>query len=154
MNRMIQVAARDRAAVPTERIIAGIRDTVGSRKHNVGVTALETLVDIVVHGQDIAHPLGRSLPVPADAAAAAASRVWGYQASRSGRWKSKVFRSLPYDGLRLIATDADWRAGEGAELRGPMVSLLLLLTGRRVVLPGLDGPGAVVLSERLAAARV
>ena len=32
---------------------------VGSRRHNVGVTPYETLIDIVVHGQDIAVPLGR-----------------------------------------------------------------------------------------------
>jgi hypothetical protein len=64
-----------------------------------------------------------------------------------------VFKSLPYDGLRLVATDTDWSVGEGPELRGPVLSLLLLLTGRQVVLPELEGPGAAVLTERLAAVR-
>ena len=33
-------------------------------------------------------------------------------------------------GLRLHATDTDWFAGAGAELRGSIGMLLLLLTGR------------------------
>jgi uncharacterized protein (TIGR03083 family) len=91
LNHVIQASVRERAALPTDQLIAGIRDMVGSRRHNVGVTPWETLVDIVVHGQDMAVPLGRSLPVPAEVAAAAASRVWECQASRRGRRLMKVF---------------------------------------------------------------
>jgi uncharacterized protein (TIGR03083 family) len=149
LNHMIQASARDRSALPTEQIIAEIRGMVGSRRHNAGLTGRETLIDIVVHGQDMAVPLGRSLPVPAEVAATAASRMWDCRASRSGRRKLKVFRPLPDDGLRLVATDIDWSVGAGAEIRGPVLALLLLLTGRSVVLPQLDGPGASVLTERL-----
>jgi uncharacterized protein (TIGR03083 family) len=153
LNHMIQASARARSELPIERIVAEIRGMVGSRRHNVGVTPMETLVDIVVHGQDMAVPLGRSLPVPTEVAAAAASHTWSYQASRRGRRMAKVFRSLPYGGLRLVASDTDWSGGEGSEIRGPVLSLLLLLTGRRVVLPQLEGPGAAVLAERLASGR-
>jgi uncharacterized protein (TIGR03083 family) len=138
LNWMIQTSARDQAALPTEQLIEGIRGTVGSRRHNLGVTPRETLIDIVVHGQDMAIPIGRTLPVPPEVAATAAERVWE---CRGGR-KSKVFKPVPYDGLRLVADDIEWSVGDGPELRGPVLSLLLLLTGRRVVLPQLDGPGA------------
>jgi uncharacterized protein (TIGR03083 family) len=141
MNWIIQTSGRDQAALPTEQIIAEIRGMVGSRRHNFGVTPRETLIDIVVHGQDIAIPIGRSLPVPPEAAATAATRVWECRGTRM----SKVFEPVPYDGLRLVADDVDWSVGAGPELRGPMLSLLLLLTGRRVVLPQLNGPGAAVL---------
>ncbi|MET9311244.1 maleylpyruvate isomerase family mycothiol-dependent enzyme [Kribbella sp. NPDC003505] len=141
MNWIIQASGRDRAALPTEQIIGEIRGMIGSRRHNFGVTPRETLIDIVVHGQDIAIPIGRSLPVPPHVAATAAARVWECRGSRM----SRVFKPLPYDGLRLVADDIDWSVGDGPELRGPMLSLLLLLTGRRVVLPQLDGPGAEVL---------
>jgi uncharacterized protein (TIGR03083 family) len=141
MNWIIQTSGRDQAALPTEKIIGEIRGMVGSRRHNFGVTARETLIDIVVHGQDIAIPIGRSLPVPAEVAATAATRVWECRGTRM----SKVFKPLPYDGLRLVADDIDWSVGAGPELRGPILSLLLLLTGRRVVLPQLNGPGAAVL---------
>lgn len=153
MNRMIHTFARGRSGMPTEQMIAEIRGMVGSRRHNVGITPFETLIDIVVHGQDIAVPLGRSLPVPPEVSATAASRVWDYQSSRGGRRTASVFKSLPYDGLHMVATDTDWSVGEGPELRGPVLSLLLLLTGRQVVLPELAGPGAAVLTERLAAVR-
>ena len=108
LNHMIQESVRERSAQPTEQLIAGIRAMIGSRRHNVGVTPLETLIDIVVHGQDIAVPLGRSLPVPAEVTALAADRVWSYQASRRGRRMAKVFKPRPYDGCRLVATDTDW----------------------------------------------
>jgi hypothetical protein len=147
--QQMTLADGDRSALPTEQIIAEIRGMVGSRRHNAGLTGRETLIDIVVHGQDMAVPLGRSLPVPAEVAATAASRMWDCRASRSGRRKLKVFRPLPDDGLRLVATDIDWSVGAGAEIRGPVLALLLLLTGRSVVLPQLDGPGASVLTERL-----
>ena len=64
LNHIINASARDRATRPPDRLIAEIRGMVGSRRHNVGVTPLETLIDIVVHGQDIAVPLGRNLAVP------------------------------------------------------------------------------------------
>jgi hypothetical protein len=50
-----------------------------------------------------------------------------------------------YAGFRFIATDADWSAGAGAEVRGPIGGLLLLLTGRAAGLATLSGPGADAL---------
>lgn len=147
LNWMILTSARDQATLPIEELIGEIRAMAGSRRHNLGVTPFETLLDIVVHGQDMAIPLGRSLQVPPEVAATAAAHAWGYQASRSGRRKSKVFKPLPYAGLRLVATDVDWSVGAGPELRGPVLSLLLLLTGRRVVLPQFEGPGALILLQ-------
>jgi uncharacterized protein (TIGR03083 family) len=147
LNHIINASARDRAKLPPGELIARIRAMIGSRRHNIGVTPRETLIDIVVHGQDIAVPTGRVLDVPPDVAATAASRVWD---SRKNRTKPKVFRSLPYEGHRLVATDIDWSVGQGPEIRGPVLALLLLLTGRSVVLPQLDGEGAIALAERLA----
>jgi uncharacterized protein (TIGR03083 family) len=147
LNWMILTSARDQTALPVEQLIGEIRGMAGSRRHNLGVTPFETLLDIVVHGQDMAIPLGRSLPVPPEVAATAAARAWSYQATPGGRRKAKVFKPLPYAGLRLVATDVDWSVGAGPELRGPVLALLLLLTGRRVVLPQLDGPGALTLRE-------
>ncbi|WP_344739476.1 maleylpyruvate isomerase family mycothiol-dependent enzyme, partial [Pseudonocardia halophobica] len=69
LDRTIQEAARRRAAaVPTGQIVAEIRATVGSRRHTLGVTRLETLIDILVHSQDIAIPLGCRHDMPPTAA--------------------------------------------------------------------------------------
>lgn len=150
LNHVIAASARDRAELPTDQLVAEIRGMVGSRRHVVGLTPLETLIDNVVHGQDIAVPTGRVLEVPPGVAATAASRVWSDLASRLGRIKMKVFHRLPYEGHRLRATDIDWSVGDGPEIRGPVLALLLLLTGRAVVVPQLEGEGSATLAERLA----
>ena len=81
-----------------------------------------TLFDVLVHGQDIALPLGRSLVMPAEAARAGADRVWAMG------WPFWARRRL--HGVRLSATDIDWTIGEGRVRSGPIAALLLLLTGR------------------------
>ena len=149
VNRMIHETAVMRAAtISTEEIVAGIRATIGGRRHNVGVTHREALVDIVVHGLDIAVPLHLDLEVAPDAAAESATRVHSY----GGRGKNRVFREIPLGGYRLVATDVAWTAGDGPEVRGPVVALLLLLTGRPVRMSELGGPGADALRRRVVAA--
>ena len=143
MNRMIRQAAKRRAHLPRRQIIAEIRGMVGSRRHNIGVTCQETLIDILVHSQDIAKPLGRRLDVDPDAAAVAATRVWSY----GGNSKAKVFKGIPLDGFRLSATDMAWSVGAGREIEGPILAILLLLTGRLAALPKLSGDGVAVLSS-------
>jgi uncharacterized protein (TIGR03083 family) len=152
LNHIINASARDRATRPPDRLIAEIRGMVGSRRHNVGVTPLETLIDIVVHGQDIAVPLGRNLAVAPWAAVTTADRLWWSRATRIGRLKAKVFADLDHRGLRFVATDADWSAGDGEEVRGPLLSILLVLTGRTVGAEALEGPGAPRLGRRLGVA--
>jgi len=142
-NRMVRDSAIDRAAAPTTELVAAIRAMVGSRRRAPGVSHLEPLLDVLVHGQDIAVPLGRPRPMPVDAAAAAATRVW------TMRWPFTVAfdarRRLA--GLRLEATDAIWAAGEGARVEGPIEALLLLLTGRdAAALDRLSGPGVRALA--------
>jgi uncharacterized protein (TIGR03083 family) len=136
-DRMVHDTAVAAAAAPTEDLVAGLTALVGSRRHAIGTTEVEPLTDVLVHGQDVARPLGRERPVPSAAAATAATRVW------SMGWPFWARRRLR--GLRLVATDSDWRAGSGAEVVGSTGDLLLLVTGRRQVLPGLSGAGVAVL---------
>lgn len=137
------VACRRATALPTRQLIAEIRGMVGSRRHNIGVTHLETLIDILVHGQDIAVPLGRQLAMPLDAAAAAATRVW------TMRWPPPFPATRKMAGFRLVATDTSWSVGEGPEVQAPIDALLLLSCGRLAALPKLSGPGAAGLTTRL-----
>ena len=51
-------------------------------------------------------------------------------------------------GLRFVATDIDWSAGDGPEVRGPTMSLILGMVGRRAALDDLDGPGLDTLRSR------
>ena len=143
VNHLIHWTARDRAAAPTGQLVADLRATIGLHRPNPGLTETEALIDIVVHGQDIAVPLGRELPVPVEAAASAATRMQSYRASRRARKKLRVFRPLPHEGYRFVATDTAWSSGAGPEISGPMLAILLVLTGRPVGLAQLTGAEAL-----------
>lgn len=152
MNHMISALAVSEANRRTpDELISAISGMVGSRRHNVGVTAYETLIDIVIHGQDIAIPLGRRLEVPADTAATTATRVWASLPTRKVRMLG-VFKPVPYRSYRLVATDVEWTVGEGPEIRGPILAILLLLTGRTAGYADLAGPGAATLGAALGVA--
>ena len=143
-DRMVHDTAVTAAAAPTDRLVADLRAMVGSRRHAVGTTELEPLIDVLVHGQDVAVPLGRERPVPPGAAAVAATRVWAMG------WPFWARRRL--HGVELVATDSDWRAGSGPAVHGVTGDLLTLLTGRRHVLARLSGPGTALVSARGAGA--
>jgi hypothetical protein len=51
--------------------------------------------------------------------------------------------------LTLRATDADWSAGSGAEVSGPLVSIVLAMTGRSDALKDLSGDGVATLTSRM-----
>jgi hypothetical protein len=52
-------------------------------------------------------------------------------------------------GIGFAATDCPWTAGEETAVRGPIGSILLLLTGRLAALRQLTGPGVALAAERL-----
>ena len=147
-NRTIRDGSKALARRMTdEQIVTAIRDMIGLHRPFPGLTCREALIDVVGHAQDITLPLGRELPIPAEEIAEAADRVVSYR----GRGDARVFRSLPLDGLRLVADDHDWAAGDGPEVTGSMRDLFLLLTGRTVHLDRLTGVGADGLRERTGA---
>jgi uncharacterized protein (TIGR03083 family) len=51
-------------------------------------------------------------------------------------------------GLKLRATDVDWATGEGPEVTGPCMSLILGMVGRTGALAECDGPGLETLRSR------
>ena len=110
---MIRDTARRKAAVAAPRLVAELRAMAGSRRLAPGVSPLEPLLDVLVHGQDIAVPLGRTRVMPVDAAAAAATRVWTlpWPLSRAFRARSRLC------GLELVATEVDWSVGEALSSR-------------------------------------
>jgi uncharacterized protein (TIGR03083 family) len=126
------------ADLSTGDIVATLDRHAGSRRMPRVTNAQNMLLDILVHGQDIAVPLGIERPVPPEAGTAAFHRIW------SMGWPFRARTKLA--GLRLLATDADIAVGDGPVVRGPLAALLLLTTGRTAAARGqLEGPGLQLL---------
>lgn len=137
-NRLNDNLTFAHAARPTAQIVDELRRYAASRSHPPVTNERNIAFDILVHGQDIAVPLGRDYPMPRDGAVAGASRVW------SMGWPFWARRRLR--GVTLTATDTGWMVGRGPEVSGPIQALLLLLTGRFVAaVPELAGPGLAQL---------
>ena len=82
----------------------------------------QPLIEVLVHGQDIAVPLGIDLPMPPDAAVEAAKRLAGMNFPLKARQR--------LDGTRLVAADADFAAGKGSGVTAPIRDIVMVLAGR------------------------
>lgn len=51
-------------------------------------------------------------------------------------------------GLRLRATDSAWANGDGPEVSGPLISLILAMAGRKGAHSDLSGDGLAILGNR------
>lgn len=127
---------RERGATPGETL-GRLREVAG-RTTGPPVSLDSRLVEEVLHGEDIRRPLG----VRHGYAPEAVVRSLDYQ----------VRTSVAMGGGRQIAakvglraTDADIAIGEGPEVTGPAVSLLMVISGRGTALADLDGPGVAAL---------
>jgi uncharacterized protein (TIGR03083 family) len=98
------------------------------------------LGEVVVHGEDIRRPLGITHSYPVDTIEPVASFYVGSNLIIGA--KKRVA------GLTLRATDADWTHGDGPEVSGPIVSLVLAMTGRKAAIDDLAGEGVQTLRSR------
>ncbi|NEW37934.1 maleylpyruvate isomerase family mycothiol-dependent enzyme [Nocardia cyriacigeorgica] len=115
-------AVRLARQVSTAELLDLLRDRIDTRFTPIRTTPTDRLMDLLVHGQDIAVPLGLSHEIPAEPARWSLHRLW------TMGWPFHAERQLA--GYRLSATDTDWRVGEGTLIAARASTLLLLLTGR------------------------
>lgn len=119
--------------------LAGFIATAGSSSHPPGPNDT-WLGEVIVHAEDIRRPLGITHAYPTDAAVRVADFYKGSNLIIGA--KKRIA------GLRLSATDADWSTGQGAEVSGPITSLVMAMTGRKAALAELSGDGVAVLQGR------
>jgi uncharacterized protein (TIGR03083 family) len=100
------------------------------------------LVEEVVHGEDVRRPLGLRRSYPQEAVVRSLRLQARIPASFGGA-KELVTR------VRLTAADADVSIGDGPDVTGTALSLLLAVCGRRVALDDLDGPGVDTLTSAI-----
>lgn len=133
-NRMIDQTARTEARRPTEELVAELRGAVGVHRLAPGQSLKNAMMDVMVHTQDMALPLGIERHMPIEAAVVSADDLWRIGFPFHARKRLA--------GYRLVATDADWSAGVGTEVSGPIEALLMLLAGRSATIPRLTGISA------------
>ncbi|MHA6628299.1 maleylpyruvate isomerase family mycothiol-dependent enzyme [Pseudonocardia sichuanensis] len=128
---------RERRAAPRETLEQLRR--VSSRTTTPPAPLDSRFVEEVVHGEDVRRPLGIVRPYPQEVVVRALRLQTRTPASFGGA-KELVGR------VRLTATDADLSIGDGPEVTGAARSLLLAVTGRRVALDDLAGPGVEAMA--------
>jgi len=130
--------AAERGRSPAEAL-ARFNSVVNSSKHPPGPTDT-WLGEVIVHSEDIRRPLRIQHDYPAGAAVQVADF---YKNSNL-----LIGAKTRITGLKLKATDADWSHGDGPEVSGPIVSLVLAMTGRAAATDNLTGDGLATLRAR------
>ena len=131
--------ARETQGPPSETL-ARFKEQVNSSKHPPG--PVDTwLGEALVHSEDIRRPLGISHSYPIGAVTRVADFYKGSNLLIGS--KKRI------DGLKLQATDADWSTGDGPEVAGPAMSLVMAMTGRQAALDDLSGEGVGTLKSRM-----
>jgi uncharacterized protein (TIGR03083 family) len=98
------------------------------------------LGETIIHAQDIRGPLGILHEYPLGALVRLADF---YKASNL-----LIGTKRRIDGLSLRAIDTEWKHGTGPEVAGPMLALVMAMTGRKTALDNLTGAGVATLRAR------
>ncbi|HKN56703.1 MAG TPA: maleylpyruvate isomerase family mycothiol-dependent enzyme [Amycolatopsis sp.] len=98
------------------------------------------LGEIIVHSTDIRWPLAMEHDFPIDALIRVADFYKGSNTLIGS--KNRIA------GLTLKATDIEWSTGSGPEVSGPLLALVMAMTGRAAALDRLDGPGLDMFKTR------
>jgi uncharacterized protein (TIGR03083 family) len=121
-------------------VLGHFRSIVSSKKHPPGPND-SWLGETIVHSEDIRRPLKIKHAYPDDALARVAEFYSKSNLVIGG--KNRV------DGLKFVASDVDWSSGKGAEITGPLASIVLAIAGRQAGLADLSGPGVATLTGRM-----
>jgi len=137
-NLQAKNIARERGATAAETL-QHFDAVLTSTKRPPGPPAT-MLGETIVHADDIRRPLGLAHQYPSDALVTIADFYKGSNLL--------IGTKRRIDGVSLRATDAEWSHGAGPEVTGPMLSLVLAMTGRPAALDDLNGAGVDVLRAR------
>ncbi len=141
----MDATARELASRRPQELLDVLEQNAGSSFVPPGFKLPTPLTDAVAHSADIRWALGDDHADWADPARLRPVLDFLVSPMAIAGFLPPSRRS----GLRLIATDQQWKHGSGAELRGPSLSLALALLGRRPALEDLDGDGAALLAARI-----
>ena len=93
-----------------------------------------------MHGEDVFRALGPYREHPREHVVAVAD----FYASSN----LLIGAKRRIEGMRLRATDASWTHGTGPEATGPVIALVMAMTGRSAAFDDLTGEGVATLRGR------
>ena len=130
--------AVERGSSPADAL-ARFEAVLMSRKHPPGPT--DTMLgETIIHSEDIRRALGIRHDYPVEALVQVADFFKGSNLI--------IGTKRRIEGLTLQATDTEWSHGTGPRVSGPMLSLVMAMTGRQVADGELSGDGAQTLRAR------
>ena len=139
-NRMTdKEIERVRAGKSDADLVAEMRSLVPARTGPPG-PATSWLGETIVHGEDIFRALGAYRVHPVEHVVAVADF---YKNSNLLIGTKKRIA-----GVALRATDTEWQHGSGPLVTGPILPLVMAMTGRKVALDDVSGDGVTVLRGR------
>ena len=144
LDRMVDDTARKVAARPTDELVTGLRERASTRLTPPVIGPLGPMTDTCIHLRDAARPLGLDVCPPPASWRPALNHLVSKPASRDFIPRDRL------DGLRFVATDQDWRHGDGPEIIGSSEAIAMAISGRPAALVDLVGPGLDVLRRRIA----
>jgi uncharacterized protein (TIGR03083 family) len=98
------------------------------------------LGETIVHAEDIRRPLGIEHSYPTEAVVRVADFFKGSNLLIGSKRR--------ISGLTLLATDTEWSHGSGPEVAGPILTLVMAMTGRKAPTDDLTGDGVATLRSR------
>ena len=132
-DRSLSRIARQLGERPASELADRLEASAGGRFHVLGTSRVVALGEVVVHGADMFRPLDLAWDVDPELVVRVVPTY---------RWLRRVaFHAKPLGRVQLSATDITWSAGDGPQIRGRALDLLLFLANRSPVLPELSGPG-------------
>jgi uncharacterized protein (TIGR03083 family) len=145
-----EIAGRD-SNIPPAELVSVLRENAENPWAPPGGGLSGALSHDVIHGLDMTWLVSSAYEIPAEAMTTVLGSITGPLTLAEdavvaadvepGAKRMTVF-GFPLDGIKVIATDLDWSAGQGAELRGRGRDLLPLLASRKIPHELFSGPGA------------
>ncbi|TQS44403.1 maleylpyruvate isomerase family mycothiol-dependent enzyme [Cryptosporangium phraense] len=127
-------ATADAATLSATQLTAAVRDNANHPWKPPGGGLPGALTHDTVHALDVTIALGLDWTVPAETLRPVLD---GWSVERG----QKIF-GVDLTGVRLVADDLDWSAGDGEPLTGSGSALLMVLAGRRLPAGHLHGAPA------------
>ena len=138
-DRYANAGLSQRLGADTDATLANFRAVQSSKTAPPGPKPT-WLGEVIVHAEDIRRPQAIAHSYNPEAVREVADFYKGSNTLIGA--KNRI------DGLALQATDQDWSHGAGQTVEGPLLSLVMAMTGRRAHVADLTGEGVEKLASR------